>query len=390
MVRPPVLAAVVALVSLAGLAPESLAQARSQPRSSDAGQRHHRPPRPTPPPRPTRPVYRGGNDAGGDSNVLPGSIAPRSYLGIGTSSRANIDLLNNPAANRQFPSPPVVVTPIPPRHDHDHHHHHWDRDDRARWWYYKNRDRHDHHRTPIYYHFPRETFVSIGSGLSIGGFGYPYPVNYPVYTQGYTPTVGVMNLPAPAIVYDQATGAYIYAYGNPYGPPLVPATTPAPAPATTPEVVYAPPRELTPMEQAVEELRLGMPDRALTTLRDHLKKNADDARAHRVLAVALLEQRRFDDAVASLRQAYRTDPTLADSALNAYELGYTDESLRSLVVRTVTYANRVNTGSSWLTVAALMQAEGRTEQARNALDKARRQGLEPEVLGAMKAALKQS
>lgn len=383
MVRTPVLAAVFALVSLAGFADssaQSSGPSRQQPGPGQAGERRHRP-RPTPAPRPTRPVFRGGNDAGGDSNVLPGSIAPRSYLGIGTSSRANIDLLNNPLADRQFPSPPVVVTPIPPRRVD------WSRDDRARWWYHRNR--HDHHRAPIYYQWPRETFVTVGSGLAIGSYGYPYPIVYPSYA---TQTAAVMNLPAPAITYDPATGAYVYGYGNPYGPPLIssgPQAVPATGMQPTEAAPLAPPRALTPMELAVSSLQAGMPDRALTTLREHLKKTPDDARAQRVMAIALLEQKRFDDATASLRQAYRTDPTLADSPLDAYELGYTDESLRSMVVRTVTYANRVNTGSAWLTVTALMQAEGRTEQARNSLEKARKQGLETEVLGAMKAALSQ-
>jgi|GEM_PF-2918706 len=373
MVRFRLFTAALALVSVVGLAAiaEGQTESRHRPRP-----RPRPTPVPAPEPTPVPPAPRppGGNDAGGQNNVRPGSIAPRSGLGIGRSSRSNIDLLSNPAANQPYPTPPIVITPIPPRHDHGH----WHDNDRRRWWYHHRRE-HDRRYTayPIYY--PRETLLTVGTGLSIGGFGYP------------AATVGVMNLPAPAITYDAATGTYVYGYANPYGAPLVsggpyavpPVTTPTPEPRST--VPQAPP---TALELAQEAMRLGMPEQATSVLRAHLTKNPDAADAQRVLAIALLEQNRFDDAVASMRQAYRADPNLANEPIDAAELGYSERSLRSLVTRTVTFANRVDSGSAWLTVAALMQAEGRAEQARTTLEKASKQGLEPEVLGAMKAALR--
>ena len=362
-----VLTAVVALVSVVGVVPSVEAQSTEQ--------RRHRPrPRPTPPQTPA-PRPPGGNDAGGDSNVRPGSIAPRSNMGIGVPQSRPIET-----------TPPIIIQPYPlPR---PHPHPHWDDWDRSGYWRYRReRDRYDRRRywdrhDRVYYPLlPRDPFMTIGTGLAIGGYGYTGAIAYPAAT------LGLMHLPAPAIAYDSATGTYVYGYANPYGPALVPAGAVAALPVSVPVEPARPATPLTPMERALDRMQLGETDQAITELRTHLAKEPDDARAQRVLALALLEKGRLDDGVATLRQAYRTDPGLANDPIDREELGYSESGLRTLVTRAVTYANRVDSGSAWLTVAALMQAEGRTEQARNSLEKARRNGLEADLLGAMKAAL---
>jgi hypothetical protein len=141
-----------------------------------------------------------------------------------------------------------------------------------------------------------------------------------------------------------------------------------------------PPEPPTAPEIAVLALRARQPEIAVRTLRYHLRTESGDARALRLLAVALLETRDFDDAASVMRLAYRTDPGLAAFALDFNELGYSQREARALLVRTVTYANRVNSASGLLSVAVLMQGEGREQPALNVLARAARAGLEPEVL----------
>lgn len=308
----------------------------------------------------------------GQIGPAPGSLARPAFSGIGSSSRANIDLLSSPAAARQFETPLPVFSF--PRHDQ------W------KWRYHRDHRHHDHDRwfrTPHYPSFPiypvpyYDPVITIGTGLSVGSYGYSSGYSYPAYP---SQTVGVMPLPAPALVYDPATGTYVYAYPN-----AAPMTTPAPTAVAVPA---APPPEPTPLELARINIRMGMPERAVSGLRELLLKEPDDGHALRLLGIALLQQKRFDDGIAAVRQAYRVEPTLAYEPLSGPELGLNPDELRRLVLRTVTYANRVDSGSAWLTVTALMQAEGREATARAMLSRVRTKGMETDVLAAMEEALK--
>jgi hypothetical protein len=127
----------------------------------------------------------------GKIGPAPGSLARPNVTGIGVSSRANIDLLSTP---RRFEVPPPVFSPAPPirwkwpRH-HGHHHHH---------------DRWCDERTyipaypisPVGYYEP---VITVGTGLSVGGYGYSSGYTYP------SQAVGGMPLPAPALVFAPAT-----------------------------------------------------------------------------------------------------------------------------------------------------------------------------------------
>ncbi len=314
----------------------------------------------------------------GSIGPAPGSLARPSHSGIGRV-RSNIDLLSSPAAARSFETPlPTFSLPdrergwrhYPRRHRHDRHHDHWYR--KPCHTYYD-----PYYRYPINYYDP---VISIGSGLSVGGHGYSN------YTYSTSPAIGVMPLPAPALVFDPVTGTYVYSYGNPNAAPPVA----APAPSAAPPVVAAeppPPPPPTPLELARLNLRFGMPERAVTGLREHLLSSPDDGQALRLLGLALLAQKRIDDGVAAIRQAYRTEPTLAYEPIHAPSIGLHPDELRRLVLRTVTYANRVDTGSAWLTVAVLMQSEGRKPVARTMLDRVRARGMETDVLAALDEAL---
>jgi hypothetical protein len=363
-----------ALVVLAGLASVAEAQTR---RSTPGGWQGHRGTR----------VQSGGNDYVGAGRIgpAPGALARPAFSGIGSSSRSNIDLLSSPAASRTFATP-LPVFNVPDRHHHHDHGDHWK-------WRRHHGHRHDrHHRyydpfRPSYF-YGNDYVVTVGTGLSVGGYGYSN-YQYPGYAYPSS-TVGVMPLPAPAVAYDPVTRTYVYAYANPNAAPLASGTPvmPAPAPAAAPNANAPTPPTPTALEIAAYNLRDGMNERAISELREHLKAHDDDAKAQRVLGVALLSERRLDDGVASIRQAYRIDPGLADEPIDGYELGLDVDELRNMVLRAVTHANRADTGSAWLTVTALMQAEGRKDAARNMLERARAKGVEPEIVGAMKAALK--
>lgn len=192
-----------------------------------------------------------------------------------------------------------------------------------------------------------------------GGYSYPYPVGYTRGAWYSTPPQQaqpqVIVLPAPMT------------------------STPA-----TPEPAPAPPTDL---ERAHIFLQDGDAPRAIAAFTLHLGSQPEDARAMRLLAAALLLDKRTDDGVAMMRSAYRAEPALARAPLRAEELGLREAGLRDLVIRAVMHANRLGSGSSWWTVTVLMQAQGKAEQARAMLDRAKTQGIDADLDAAMTAAL---
>ncbi len=108
-----------------------------------------------------------------------------------------------------------------------------------------------------------------------------------------------------------------------------------------------------------------------------------------MLAIALLGRKPSTsiDNVGMLRQAYRTDPNLAAEPIVASDLGIDDAELRRLASGTVLYAHRADSGSAWLSVATLLQAQGKRQAAREMVAKAEKKGVEAEIVAPMKAAL---
>lgn len=143
----------------------------------------------------------------------------------------------------------------------------------------------------------------------------------------------------------------------------------------------------TQYDYGVEAFRTRQSDVAVKYLTAAIAKDKEDTSAMRVLALAMLDVRQADDAVAMLRQAYRIDPTLAIRGLDVDSLGLNSARRSDLINRAVEYANRVGSGSSWLMVSVLMQADGRFELARRMLKRGADVGLEPAVYAAMDAAL---
>jgi hypothetical protein len=112
----------------------------------------------------------------------------------------------------------------------------------------------------------------------------------------------------------------------------------------TPEPPSSPPPP-TDLERGLGFLRDGDAAKAIAALTLHLGAEPKDARAMRLLASALLLDRRTDDGVAMMRSAYRAEPALSREPLRAEDLGLREAGLRDLVIRAVMHANRL--GGRW-------------------------------------------
>ncbi len=179
---------------------------------------------------------------------------------------------------------------------------------------------------------------------------------------------------------DQPSFGYAQGTGE-YDPRL--SMNPANMPVNT-QADIAPAQELTPFEKAQQLMAADSPTgaaNAIVQLRLHLRTSPDDTRVQRWLAVALLEDRRIDDAQAMMRMAYRTDPALGTEPMLPREMGFGRDRWRSLVTRASTAANATNTASGWLLLATLMQAEERQTLAKQMIERARNAGLESDIAG---------
>jgi hypothetical protein len=205
--------------------------------------------------------------------------------------------------------------------------------------------------------------------------GYPtycYPPAYysfPAWGSWYYPS------------YYDATAYSSYAgYTPAYAPP---AYQPPPSYQATPQPVTP----STERELGDTYLRAGDAKAAIKSYRAHLYANPTDAGAMRALALALIETSEFRDGAAMMSMAYTMDAALARSPvpLDAYAGGAAE--MRENLTRVSLYANRVKTPSAWLSLAVLMQAEGRNALARTAIDKAQAAGLDRAVADHFRGAL---
>lgn len=165
---------------------------------------------------------------------------------------------------------------------------------------------------------------------------------------------------------------------------IAPAGSAAGAPATGEAGSGAGPSDF---ERAGNQLYDGKPDEAVVILRSYTQSHPGDTEAVRALALALIDARRTGEGVELMGQVYATNPALASAALPADAVG-PERELRDLVVRVVQHAHKVNTPAAWLTAAALMQGEGRTEPALKMIENAAAAGLRADVVTAMRSALK--
>jgi hypothetical protein len=177
--------------------------------------------------------------------------------------------------------------------------------------------------------------------------------------------------------YDTVYGSYAA-----YDPALyhAPVQLP-PAPVT----IDTPPA--TEKERGDTLLEAGAFKQAITAYKAHLNDNPGDAGAMRSLGMALIADSQLQDGVAMVAMAYKADPALASEPVQGALLSGAG-GVRAMVERVSVFANRVKLPSAWLTLAALMQAEGRNQLAGRMIDRARQAGLEAGLAAQMQAALK--
>lgn len=156
-----------------------------------------------------------------------------------------------------------------------------------------------------------------------------------------------------------------------------PAAVPPPPPPTVLE------RARGAMAARAWEDAIGLYEEALDPERGG---NAEDHSAMRELGFALGTAGRLEQAASVVRLAYEQDPTLAARPVDVTWDG-DGWWLRGLTRRAVREATEVPTGTNWLLVAVLMQADGRNDHALRMLERAEAAGLEGEVLSAMRAAV---
>lgn len=200
---------------------------------------------------------------------------------------------------------------------------------------------------------------------------YPYVNWYPAF--GY---------------YDDYRSYFGNRYGTIYGnySPLDPAMSAPPAPLPAPQTDT--PTPSTDRELGDTYLQAGDPDAAIRAYNAHLRQYPGDENAMRGLGLALLEARKTPEGVAILAAAYRANPALADDPLPVDIYARGADTFRRNLQRVSVYANRVNSASAWLVLAAMMQAEGRPIPARSMMERAKKAGLEPAVADRMTAALR--
>ncbi|MDI1289317.1 MAG: hypothetical protein PSX37_05105 [bacterium] len=246
--------------------------------------------------------------------------------------------------------------------------------------------------------------VSFSSGGSSFAFSSGYVDYEPVYPVVYSPVwPSTCIVPARYVtpwwgVYRPSAGWYYptYTYVNVNSPWVIPTSTVVADPYLTTPATYLPnppapapvsDTEASLLDRAIGAMQAESYDEAVEGFRRHLKDNFDDAYAMRQLAVAFVATRQMDDAAAMMRMAYRVDPGLAPYVINRRELGLTPGELRTFVNRSVEYANDIQSGSSWLLVASLMQAEGRNDVAKEMLERSRKAGGDRDLIDAFQAAM---
>lgn len=206
-------------------------------------------------------------------------------------------------------------------------------------------------------------YPSYGYGYGFGGY-YPYYGGYSSYSY---PIDG------------------FYSYSD---PTLQPGYTPPAQPAPqVQEPSMAPPPPATVRDVADSLLASGKAKEAAKQYERHLTAEPGDTFAMRSLALALMESGQLKEGVAMMGMAYRSDPSLCARPILPMVLPDGDKEFRRLVIKASTFANRINSGSAWLTVAVLMQAEGRDEAGKAVMAKADKAGLDDELVRKMYSAL---
>lgn len=157
--------------------------------------------------------------------------------------------------------------------------------------------------------------------------------------------------------------------------------------AVFPLAQAAPTQPLTPHERGRDALLQGDDEGAVSAFSEAMQSQSASAEDLRWLALALLLKNDVQEGVAVLASAYSSDPQLASRVIDEGALRSPAE-WRTLRTRVSRYANQINSSSSWLTLAVLMQSQGDEGVARTTLKKSIDAGLSKPVADAMVNAFK--
>ncbi len=144
---------------------------------------------------------------------------------------------------------------------------------------------------------------------------------------------------------------------------------------------------LSALEVARLEMSIGDPGVAVDAYRAHLSEYPSDWIAVRELGLAMIRLGDRGDGVSLVSYAYSMDPTLAYEPVPGSLFEQSDRLLRDAVIDVVGWGHRNPSSSAWLTVAVLMQAEGRDGPGLRMVDRAQDYGLDPAVADAMRSAM---
>jgi len=144
---------------------------------------------------------------------------------------------------------------------------------------------------------------------------------------------------------------------------------------------------LSALEVARLEMSIGQPDVAVDAYRAHLSEYPSDWVAVRELGIAMIRVGDRGDGIALINYAYSLEPSLAYDALSASVFEDSAELMRDAVIDAVGWGHRNPSASVWLTVAVLMQAEGRDGPALRMIERAEGYGLDSFVASEMRSAL---
>lgn len=172
----------------------------------------------------------------------------------------------------------------------------------------------------------------------------------------------------------------------PYGvvdPTLAGYTARPPVPTTPP----MPEAEPTVRERGDLALASDQPDRAVAAYRVHLVSYPDDTEVMRLLGLALIDAGDPKEGVAVMGLAYHKDLSLCEKPISSGLFGSRGSDVRRNVNRVSAFAQSSGSASAWLTMAVLVQAEGRAAVAHKLLDKARAAGLDRAIADRLAGAI---
>lgn len=193
--------------------------------------------------------------------------------------------------------------------------------------------------------------------------------------------------PSVIVVPFQPTWSAVNAYPICSDVPTSPATVyvqALPSPASDAELANTTDREL-----ADTYFKLGDTASALRVYQRHVGRHPGDVLAVRSMGFAMIDLGDTENGVRQVERAYRIDPTLARAPFDRQQLRDADtfgDTLDRVTALAGKLDSKPEASAAWLTVAVMMQADGRNEPARSALDKAKEAGLNTKVVEELGAA----